>query len=74
MGLFDELKGMAQAAEKAAEEHPEAVKSPLGELREEVVDTKTGGAHHDQVAAAEEKAATYIDEHATGPADRHPPR
>lgn len=73
MGLFDELKGMAQAAEKAAEEHPEAVKSALGKLGE-VVDTKTGGAHHDQVAAAEEKAATYIEEHATGPADRHPPR
>lgn len=60
MGLFDELKGMADAAEKAAAEHPDQVKAALGKL-ESVVDEQTGGSHHDQIAQAGAKAAEYID-------------
>jgi ElaB/YqjD/DUF883 family membrane-anchored ribosome-binding protein len=63
MGLFDQMKDMAEAAEKAAAEHPDQVKSALGKL-EDVVDEKTGGAHHDQVAQARAKAEQYIDEQA----------
>ena len=63
VGLFDELKGMTEAAEKAAAEHPDQVKSALQSL-EGVVDQKTGGAHHDQIAAAADKAEEYIDKQA----------
>jgi len=37
------------------------VKSALSKL-EEVVDDKTGGQHHDQIAQAKAKADAYIDE------------
>ncbi|GAC1445825.1 MAG: hypothetical protein NVSMB55_28740 [Mycobacteriales bacterium] len=60
MGLFDELKDMAGAAEKAAAEHPDQVKEALAKL-EGIVDTQTGGAHHDQIASAAAKAEEYID-------------
>ena len=61
MGLFDEMKDMSEAAQKAAAEHPDEVKSALSKL-EEVVDEKTGGAHHDQIAQAKQKAEAFIDE------------
>lgn len=61
MSLFDNMKDMAEAAEKAAAEHPDEVKSALSKL-EEVVDEKTGGQHHDQIAQAREKAEAFIDE------------
>ncbi len=60
MGLFDELKGMAEAAEKAASEHPDQVKAALNGL-EGVIDKQTGGTHHDQIAQAASKAEEYID-------------
>ena len=60
MGLFDELKGMADAAEKALGEHPDQVKAALSKL-EDVIDKQTGGSHHDQIAAASAKAEVYID-------------
>lgn len=63
MGLFDELKGLAGAAEKALQENPDQVKSALGKLAE-VVDQETGGSHHDQIEKAQEKAAAYIDKQA----------
>jgi ElaB/YqjD/DUF883 family membrane-anchored ribosome-binding protein len=66
MGLFDEMKDMADAAQKAAAEHPDEVKSALSKL-EEVVDDKTGGQHHDQIAQAKAKAEAYIDERSTKP-------
>jgi hypothetical protein len=65
MGLFDELKGLAEAAEKAAEEHPDEVKMGIGKLAE-VIDQQTGGQHHDQIAKAEQKADDYITGHAKG--------
>jgi hypothetical protein len=65
VGLFDELKGLAEAAEKAAEEHPDEVKMGIGKLAE-VIDQQTGGQHHDQIAKAEQKADDYIDRHAAG--------
>jgi ElaB/YqjD/DUF883 family membrane-anchored ribosome-binding protein len=52
---------MTEAAEKAAADHPDEVKSALGKL-EDVVDEKTGGAHHDQIAQARAKAEQFIDE------------
>jgi len=61
MSLFDNMKDMAEAARKAAAEHPDQVKSALSRL-EEVVDDKTGGQHHDQIAQAKAKADAYIDE------------
>lgn len=63
MGLFDELKGMAEAAEQVAAEHPDQVKSALQGL-ENVVDKQTGGTHHDQIAGAAAKAEEYIDKQA----------
>lgn len=63
VGLFDELKGMAEAAEEAAAEHPDQVKSALQGL-EGVIDKQTGGTHHDQIATAATKAEEYIDKHA----------
>ncbi len=63
MGLFDQMKDMAGAAEKAAAEHPDEVKSALGKL-EDVVDEKTGGGHHDQIAQARAKAEEFIDDRA----------
>ena len=63
MGLFDELKGMADAAENALSEHPDQVKAALAKL-EDVVDNQTGGSHHDQIAAAGKKAEDYIDKQA----------
>ena len=60
MGVFDELKGMADAAEKALGEHPDQVKAALSKL-EDVIDKQTGGSHHDQIAAASAKADAYID-------------
>lgn len=60
MGLFDQLKGMAGAAEKAASEHPDQVKAAIGKL-EGVIDDQTGGSHHDQIAKASAKAEEYID-------------
>jgi hypothetical protein len=63
VGLFDELKGMAEAAEKAAADHPDQVKSALTGL-EGVVDKQTGGTHHDQIAQAAAKAEEYIDKQA----------
>ena len=63
MGLFDELKGMAEAAEEAAAEHPDQVKSALQGL-EGVVDKETGGTHHDQIVGAGAKAEEYIDKQA----------
>ena len=60
MGLFDELMGMAGAAEKALGEHPDQVKAALSKL-EDVIDKQTGGSHHDQIAAASDKADAYID-------------
>lgn len=64
MGLFDELKGLAEAAEKAAEEHPDEVKMGIGKLAE-VIDQQTGGQHHDQIEEAEQRASQYVDQHAT---------
>ena len=61
MSLFDNMKDMAEAAEKAAAERPDEVKSALTKL-EEVVDEKTGGEHHDQIAQAGQKAEAFIDE------------
>lgn len=61
MGLFDELKGLAGAAEKALSEHPDEVKAALSKL-EGVIDEQTGGSHHDQIATAGAKAEQYIDE------------
>ena len=61
MGLFDEMKDMAGAAEKAAAEHPDEVKSAVAKLGE-VVDDKTGGQHHDQIAQAQAKAEAFVDE------------
>jgi hypothetical protein len=46
--------------------HPDEVKSALSKL-EEVVDDKTGGQHHDQIAQAKAKAEAYIDEPSTKP-------
>ena len=63
MGLFDELKGMAEAAEEAAAKHPDQVKAALQGL-EGVVDKQTGGTHHDQIANAAAKAEEYIDKQA----------
>lgn len=63
MGLFDELKGMAGAAEKALSEHPNQVKAALSKL-EDVIDEQTGGSHHDQIAAAGARAEQYIDQQA----------
>ncbi len=63
MGMFDELKGMEAAAEKALSEHPDQVKAALGKL-EEVVDKQTGGSHHDQIVNAGQKATEYIDKQA----------
>ncbi|GAC1441574.1 MAG: hypothetical protein NVSMB55_09760 [Mycobacteriales bacterium] len=60
MGLFDELKDMAGAVEKAASEHPDEVKAALAKL-EGVIDEQTGGSHHDQIAQAGAKAQEYID-------------
>lgn len=42
LGLFDELKDMAGAVEKAASEHPDQVKAALAKL-EGVIDEQTGG-------------------------------
>ena len=64
MGLFDEMKDMAGALEKAAAEHPDQVKAALGKLGA-VVDEQTGGGHHDQIASASAKAEAYIDKNAT---------
>ena len=64
VGLFDELKGMADAVEKAASEHPDQVKAALAKL-EGVIDDQTGGSHHDQIAQAAAKAEAYIDKKAT---------
>ena len=64
MGLFDELKGMADAVEKAVSEHPDQVKAALAKL-EGVIDDQTGGNHHDQIAQAAAKAEDYIDKNAT---------
>ena len=64
MGLFDELKDMAGAVEKAAAEHPDQVKQALAKL-EGVSDDQTGGTHHDQIAKAGAKAADYIDKQGT---------
>jgi ElaB/YqjD/DUF883 family membrane-anchored ribosome-binding protein len=61
MSLFDNMKDMAEAAQKAAAEHPDEVKSALSKL-EEVVDDRTGGEHHDQIAQAAAKAEAFIDE------------
>ena len=61
MGLFDQMKDMAEAAQDAAASHPDQVKSALNKL-EEVVDDKTGGQHHDQIAQAADKAEAFIDE------------
>ncbi len=66
MGLFDELKGMADAAEKALGEHPDQVKAALSKL-EDVIDKQTGGSHHDQIAAASAKADAYIDKQGKQP-------
>jgi len=63
MGLFDELRDMAGAVEKAASEHPDQVKAALAKL-EGVVDDQTGGSHHDQIAKASVKANEYIDKKA----------
>ncbi len=63
MGLFDEVKDMAAAAEKAAAEHPDQVKQALGKLTD-VIDEQTGGSHHDQIAKASQKAEEYIDKQA----------
>jgi hypothetical protein len=63
MGLFDELKDMAGAVEKAAAEHPDQVKAALGKL-EGVIDQQTGGSHHDQIAQAGAKAEEYINKNA----------
>ena len=64
MGLFDEIKGLADAAEKAAAEHPDQVKAALGKLGD-AIDSQTGGSHHDQIASASAKAEAYIDKNAT---------
>ena len=64
MGLFDEMKDMAGAVEKAAAEHPDQVKAALAKL-EGVVDTQTGGTHHDEIAKAAAQADEYIDKNAT---------
>lgn len=66
MGLFDELKDMAGAAEKALAEHPDQVKAALAKL-EGVIDEQTGGSHHDQIAQAGAKAEQYIDKQAQHP-------
>ncbi len=63
MGLFDELKDMTGAVEKAASEHPDQVKAALAKL-EGVIDDQTGGSHHDQLAKASAKADEYIDKNA----------
>lgn len=63
MGLFDELKGLAGAAEQALSEHPDKVKAALAKL-EDVIDEQTGGGHHDQIAKAGAKAEEYIDKQA----------
>lgn len=60
MGLFDELKDMAGAVEKAASEHPDQVKAALAKL-EGVIDEQTGGSYHDQIAKAGAKADAYLD-------------
>lgn len=60
MGLFDELKDMAGAVEKAAAEHPDQVKAALSKL-EGVIDEQTGGSHHDQITEAGAKAEAYLD-------------
>ena len=60
MSLFDELKDMAGAVEKAASEHPDQVKAALAKL-EGVIDEQTGGSHHDQIAKAGAKAEAYLD-------------
>jgi hypothetical protein len=59
MALFDEITGMAQAAEKAAAEHPDQVKAALSNP-EGVIDEQTGGSHHDQIVQAGNKAEEYI--------------
>ena len=64
MSLFDELKDMAGAVEKAASEHPDQVKAALAKL-ESVIDEQTGGSHHDQIASAGAKAEAYLDSKAT---------
>ena len=64
MGLFDELKDMADAVEKAASEHPDQVKAALAKL-EGVIDEQTGGSHHDQIAKAGAKAEAYLDSKTT---------
>ena len=64
MGLFDQMKDMAGAVEKAAAEHPDQVKAALGKL-EGVIDDQTGGSHHDQIAKAGAKAEAYIDKNAS---------
>jgi hypothetical protein len=66
MGLFDELKGLADAAEKAISEHPDQIKTALAKL-EDVIDEQTGGSHHDQIAAASAKADAYIDKQSKQP-------
>ena len=75
MGLFDQLKDMAGAVEKAASEHPDQVKAALAKL-EGVIDDQTGGSHHDQIAKAGAKAEEYIDKqaapNATSPATPAP--
>ena len=60
MGLFDEIKGLADVAEKAAAEHPDQVKAALGKLGD-ALDSQTGGSHHDQIVKATGKAEEYID-------------
>lgn len=59
MSLFDKLKGLEAAAEKAAAEHPDQVKAALAKL-EGAADAKTGGTHHDQIAKAGAKAEAYL--------------
>lgn len=58
MGLFNKLKGLQAAAEKAAE-HPDQVKAALTKI-EGAADAKTGGTHHDQIAKAGAKADAYL--------------
>ena len=60
MGIFDELSGLEQAAQKAAAEHPDQVKSAMDNLTK-VIDDKTGGTYDSQIAQAAAKATDYID-------------
>jgi hypothetical protein len=74
MGIADRLRKLTQRAEEAAVEHQDQIHEAV-QKAEAAADQRTGGAYHDQIVKAGEKADAYV-EHlkpAEPPEDHSPP-